>query len=174
MMPDRFFNRGLQNPVDLTTGITAGIATATQFVPQNPNSRGGAIAGSVLSNVGAATGTATGIAAAAGAANAVPIAGQIASAGLALGALFTRVFAGRRRRRREEARRRRVAQGNLERQNFMQAQGGVQQVGVGTVGSMSSQGPLAQTVQVQQPQSPSVVDGAYQGFQQQTQDQYAR
>ena len=82
---------------------TSAANTASQMFSASSNR--GAKAASGLSGIGSAAGAMAGIAAAAGAANAVPIAGQVAAAGLAVAALFTKIFAGRRRARGEEARR---------------------------------------------------------------------
>jgi hypothetical protein len=57
-----------------------------------------------LNTGAAAAGAVAGIATAAAAVNAVPIAGQIASAALALAALFTKIFAGRKQRIRAQRR----------------------------------------------------------------------
>jgi hypothetical protein len=68
------------------------------------------IAQGVAGGAAASASIITGVFAAAAAANAVPVAGQIASAAIALGGLLAKIFVGRKQKKREAARRKREAQ----------------------------------------------------------------
>jgi hypothetical protein len=71
------------------------------------------IAGGIQANTKAANVAAQSIFTASSAANAIPVAGQFVSAGLAIAGLFVKIFAGRKKKRREEreaAQRKKTAQ----------------------------------------------------------------
>ncbi|MHC4933176.1 MAG: hypothetical protein ACYTGV_13400 [Planctomycetota bacterium] len=66
------------------------------------------------------------------AANAIPVAGQFVSAGLAIAGLFTKIFGGRRRRKRREAQERRnkaAQESKAKQQGFMKPAAGGAAVG---------------------------------------------
>ena len=132
---------GLQTTNKLFDG-TAGKASAA--------SRKGAIASQAISGAGSgvATGTAlAGVFSAAAAANAVPVAGQIASAGLAVAGLLTKIFVGRRQAKKEAAR---------EKEAGIRAEVGESfQAQAPTGPSMGqSQGSIQPTINVQPPPQP--------------------
>ena len=89
---------------------------------------------------------------AASAANAIPVAGQFVSAGLAIAGLFTKLFAGKgkaRRERRAAEQRKRTELAKQAAQSQVQATQG-SGVGVG-----NPQGPVGATAPVQTPIAPS-------------------
>lgn len=78
--------------------VAGGIGAGASFI--KPSSQAGAVAAQSLFT-------------AASAANAIPVAGQFVSAGLAIAGLFTKIFAGRKKKKREEreaAQRKKTAQ----------------------------------------------------------------
>lgn len=82
-------------------------------MPTRSAEQKGAIAGQALStgaSVASTVGAAVGIFSAAAAANAVPIAGQFASAGLAIAGLLTKIFVGRKQKKEAAAKEKRQGQ----------------------------------------------------------------
>jgi hypothetical protein len=118
-------------------GIAAGgIESIASFLPQG-GGKGAAIATQSLFT-------------AASAANAIPVAGQFVSAGLAIAGLFVKIFAGRKKKRREEARKKREARLDTAK-DAVQASSDSS----GGVGTSSGQGPVGATAPVSGPQAPS-------------------
>jgi hypothetical protein len=114
--------------------------------------RRGNIANTAMGSAGTTAGVVTGIFAAAGAANAVPVAGQVAAAALALAGILTKVFVGRkqaREQRRKEAETRRVESNRQDVSpqptQSLNVQGGVQ-----------AQQSIQQTAPVQEPFTPTL------------------
>jgi len=87
---------------------------------------------------------------AASAANAIPVAGQFVSAGLAIAGMFVKIFAGRKKRKAEEAKRaREAADAKLVKSMNEKGQDSATS---GTVGGAGSQGqPIAPTAQAAAP-----------------------
>jgi hypothetical protein len=79
----------MQTGGDVAGAAAGGIAAGAGFVEAN----------SKKANIAAQS-----LFTAASAANAIPVAGQFVSAGLAIAGLFTKIFAGRKKKKREEAR----------------------------------------------------------------------
>lgn len=88
---------------------------------------------------------------AASAANAIPVAGQFASAGLAIAGLFTKLFGGRRRAKRQERKRQQEKRTNLAQEA---AQTQVQATRSANVGQQT-QGPVGATAPVQTSEAPA-------------------
>jgi hypothetical protein len=89
---------------------------------------------------------------AASAANAIPVAGQFVSAGLAIAGLFVKIFAGRKKKRRE-------AREKAQREKMSKAttaiKAGTQSQGGGGVGIGEGKGPVGSTAPVSGPALPS-------------------
>jgi hypothetical protein len=89
---------------------------------------------------------------AASAANAIPVAGQFVSAGLAIAGMFVKIFAGKKKKKQEE----RAAK---EKKSMSQAstavKAGTQSGGSGGVGIGEGQGPVGTTAPVSGPAAPS-------------------
>lgn len=87
------------------------------------------------------------------AANAIPVAGQFVSAGLAIAGLFTKIFGGRRRRKKEAAAARERQRQDQVKAAFQPTQGGhgggeMKSSGLGPVGVTAPvQGPATQSFQ---------------------------
>lgn len=117
---------------------------------------GGAIAG-VAGMVPAGGGKGANIAAqslftASAAANAIPVAGQFVSAGLAIAGLFVKIFAGKKKKKREE--RARAKEKEIARSSDA-IKAGTQSDGAGGVGIGSGDSPQGATAPVSGPASPS-------------------
>lgn len=83
---------------------------------------------------------------AASAANAIPVAGQFVSAGLAIAGLFTKIFGGRRQAKKEAARKAREARVDTAKAATVgqaDAGGGMGQLGSGTITTAPVQAPQA-------------------------------
>lgn len=100
-------------------------------------------------------GVSQGLFAASSAANAIPIAGQFVSAGLAIAGLFTKLFAGKKQRKKEEAARAAKAK-----------QAGIEQMGGNTPsapatssGQQAQQSIIPVTTNYNLPQTPSFQGG---------------
>jgi len=87
---------------------------------------------------------------AASAANAIPVAGQFVSAGLAIAGLFTKIFGGRRRKKAAEKKRKAAELKETRRQGYREVQG-PQSAGGGGVGQGNANGPLQGTSPVTAP-----------------------
>ena len=88
--------------------------------------------------------------AASSAANAIPVAGQFVSAGLAIAGLFTKLFAGKRKKKKEA--------GQQEQQDRLDKAASATQVqatGGGGPGLGNAQGPVGATAPIQPPSVPS-------------------
>jgi hypothetical protein len=83
--------------------------------------------------------------------NAIPVAGQFASAGLAIAGLFTKLFGGRRKRKKEQAQREKQQREELAKRA---AQTQVQATASSGVG-LGSEAPVGSTAPVSSPFSPS-------------------
>jgi len=105
---------------------------------------------SVGASVASTAGLATSIFASAAASNAIPVAGQFISAGLALAGLLTKIFVGKKQKK-EEARRKKQE----ERLDKAASATQVQATGGGGPGLGNAQGPVGATAPVQPPSVPS-------------------
>lgn len=95
---------------------------------------------------------ATSIFTAAAAANAVPVWGQVASAGLAIAGLLSKIFIGRRDKKRAAAKKKEdTRQGKIKSAH----KAGVGPAGSTGMGLAEGQGPIGATAPVQPPQTPS-------------------
>lgn len=86
------------------------------------------------------------------AANAIPVAGQFVSAGLAIAGLFVKIFAGKKKKKREE---RRIAKEKEIARSSDAIKAGTQSGGSGGVGIGSGQSPQGATAPVSGPAVPS-------------------
>lgn len=126
-----------------TAGVVAGTAGASiaaigAAIPGQASKKGKIVAQSLF--------------AASAAANAIPVAGQFVSAGLAIAGLFTKLFAGKRKRKREEreaARKKQLATAS----NAIKA--GAQADISGGIGQGSGRGPAGTTAPLQGPAVPA-------------------
>jgi hypothetical protein len=116
-------------------GVVSGIA---DFMPQG-GGKGAAIATQSLFT-------------AASAANAIPVAGQFVSAGLAIAGLFVKMFAGKKKKKREEAARKQATKMSAA---STAVKAGSQSGAAGGVGTGSGQGPVGATAPVSGPAAPS-------------------
>jgi hypothetical protein len=106
-----------------------------------------------LSAAGTAAGAVTGIFAAAAGLNAVPVAGQIVGAALALAGLLTKIFIGRKQKKKREAQERRDKEDSRQQRSFDEGR----QVG-GDKGNVATQGGnelIGKTAPVNEPNAPS-------------------
>lgn len=85
------------------------------------------------------------------AANAIPVAGQFVSAGLAIAGLFAKIFGGRRRKKRAEAERKRRELAEKRKQAFREKQGPQSAGGGGGPGQANASGPIQGTAPVTAP-----------------------
>lgn len=97
---------------------------------------------------------AQGIFAASAAVNAIPIAGQFASAGLAIAGLFVKLFGGRRQRKREEA-----ALRAQEKRHTVEQRGGNAPSAPAVQGGQQAQTSIVPTTNFQGPPTPSFQGG---------------
>jgi len=114
--------------------------------------RRGAISNTAMSGAAGTATAVTGIMAAAGAANAVPIAGQVASAALAVAGILTKVFVGKRQAREQRNREAQMRRTEANRQDVkpqptqnLAVQGGAQ-----------ADQQIQTTAPVQAPQAPTL------------------
>jgi len=112
-----------------------------------------AIGGMVEANTQKANTAATSLFTAASAANAIPVAGQFVSAGLAIAGLFVKIFAGKKKKRQEEARKKREEKLSRSSDAIKSAtqSGGAGGVGTGQEGA----GAVGTVAQVSGPAVPS-------------------
>ena len=87
---------------------------------------------------------------AASAANAIPVAGQFVSAGLAIAGLFVKIFAGKKKKRQEEARKKREVRTDAAKDAVQKSSDTA-----GGIGTSSGTGPVGATAPVSGPQAPS-------------------
>jgi hypothetical protein len=125
------------------TGIGAGMAAQkTAGKTSGDKARKGAIAAEVIGGAGS-------VFAAAAAANAIPVAGQFVSAGLAIAGLLTKIFVGRKQKKKEEAKKKKDTQESTA-ADKLNASGGGEGGGVGlakTSESQISSAPVAPAIQ---------------------------
>lgn len=107
-------------------------------------------ASKVGAGVAAGLGTAGSIFATAAAANAIPVAGQFVSAGLAIAGMFIKIFAGRKQKKQAEAKAKDEARRDQTKAAFTP-----QANGPGGVGVSSGQGPAQGTAPVAAPNTTS-------------------
>jgi hypothetical protein len=90
---------------------------------------------------------------AASAANAIPVAGQFVSAGLAIAGMFVKIFGGRKAKKRAEAKRKKELKLGAAKSAISS---GVQQTGASKgMGQGQANAPIGSTAPVDQPQNPS-------------------
>lgn len=133
----------------VTSGVSTGIDIASGFV--KPSNKAGNITSSTLGGAATAAGIASSIFAASAGLNAVPIAGQFASAGLALAGLLTKIFVGRRQKK--KAKRREKEEARIDTASDA-IQGSAQSDSAGGIGLPSNQ-PVGKTAPVNPPTTTS-------------------
>ena len=107
-------------------------------------------ASKVGSGVATGLGVAGSIFSTAAAANAIPVAGQFVSAGLAIAGMFIKIFAGRKQKKEAEAKAKEKSRSDKIASNFTP-----QAVGSGGIGVSSGQGPAQGAAPVSQPNTTS-------------------